>query len=619
MWRRPLRRRSPAEARTGLLMRPMPAGAYVSVIGGIRPGAGGQTRVLLLRHRLFAEHRGIDVPVLTFNPRPDYDGVRQSLHDDGLLLPTSRVLNMHEDLRARDISDLPADDPQPRPPATGRPDKTDGDGLPWRSTVTPSAGGRPWFEYVRPDGTVYARTPVDAGEGLVEVLRPDGQVAGSWPALGGLWRWWTRLVTPPTGHVFILSDSRFVSRELAGIDDARFFVLHQMHNPHTIGRRHWTSAISPTYADAMEHIGRLDALSSLTTRQRDDIARRFGATDNLVVIPNPVELPPVPEPRPARRPGRIVVIARLHSQKRLDQAVEAFAQVVRAHPEAQLDVYGSGPDREALERQIADLSLGASVTLHGHEPRAADELWSADVAWLTSAFEGYSLFLLEARARECPVVSFDVPYGPREQITDGVDGVLVPAGDVSALAAATAGLLDDRDRLEAMRAPARAGAAAHGHERFLDDWAEVVAGAVARKPYRTRIDAVTLQDVRLRLPGRDGRMTLSARLDVDGVLAPDDTTVAWQAYDDTSPDPVDLPATVTRDGDSWTIAGSAEVADLQASGRATTVRLLLLSRNSAWRHELFVGDLAPTGLLRRVARRAAGLLGRDRRHGTLEP
>ncbi|MCD9200093.1 glycosyltransferase [Aeromicrobium wangtongii] len=600
-------------------MRAMPAGAYVSVIGGIRPGAGGQTRVLLLRHRLFAEHRGIDVPILTFNPRSDYDRVRRSLHDDGLLLAHSRVLNMHEDLRGRDISALPAVAPQPRPPATAHPDRTDRDALPWRSTVTPLDGGRPWFEYARADGTIYSRTPVDAGEGIVEVLRPDGLAVDSWPTLGGMWRWWTRLATPPTGHVFILSDSRFVSRELAGIDDDRFFVLHQMHNPHTIGRRHWTSAISPTYADAMEHLGRLDVLSSLTARQRDDVARRYGATDNLVVIPNPVELPPVPEPRPARRPGRIVVIARLHSQKRLDLAVDAFAQLVRTHPWARLDLYGSGPEREALERQVADLGVGGSVTLHGHDPRAADELWSADVAWLTSAFEGYSLFLLEARARECPVVSFDVPYGPREQITDGVDGLLVRAGDTSALAAATGALLDDRARLEEMRAPARAGAAAHGPERFLDDWAEAVAGAVTRKRCRTRIDAVTLRDVRLRLPGRDGRMRLSARLSVDGVVPPDDTTLVWQAYTDVSPDPVDLPATVTHEAGTWTIVGDAPVAGLPVSGRRATVRLLLVSRNSAWRHELFVGDLAATGLLRRAARRVAGLLGRDRRHGTLEP
>jgi glycosyltransferase involved in cell wall biosynthesis len=175
----------------------------------------------------------------------------------------------------------------------------------------------------------------------------------------------------------------------------------------------------------MEHLGRLDALSTLTVRQRDDVARRYGDTDHLVVVPNPVELPPVPEPRPARPAGRIVVIARLHSQKRLDLAVDAFAVLARTHPGVHLDVYGSGPEREALERQVAGHDLGDRVTFHGHVARAADELWAADVAWLTSAFEGYSLFLLEARAARYSWY-LRLP-GPRAQPLSGIVRVELPA------------------------------------------------------------------------------------------------------------------------------------------------------------------------------------------------
>ena len=47
---------------------------------------------------------------------------------------------------------------------------------------------------------------------------------------------------------------------------------------------------------------------------------------------------------------------------------------------------------------------------------------------MTSSFEGYPLSTLESMSRGCPVVSYDIKYGPREQITDGVDGFLVPRG-----------------------------------------------------------------------------------------------------------------------------------------------------------------------------------------------
>ncbi len=53
---------------------------------------------------------------------------------------------------------------------------------------------------------------------------------------------------------------------------------------------------------------------------------------------------------------------------------------------------------------------------------------------MTSSFEGYPLATLESMSRGCPVVSYDIRYGPREQISDGVDGFLVPPGDIELLA-----------------------------------------------------------------------------------------------------------------------------------------------------------------------------------------
>lgn len=589
-------------------MTTMPPGAYVSIIGSIRPGAGGQTRLLLMRHRLFGRELGIDVSVLTYDPVPDYDDVRASLLADGLLLPDSRLLNMHEDLRVRDLSGHAATDADDRPTATADGRRKDPTGRPWRRRMTPVDGGAPWLEYVRPDGSVYARTPERGGDGRSEVFGPGGDVVGSWPTVGGMWRWWTQLVTPSTGHVFVLSDSRFVSREIALIEDERFLVLHQMHNPHTVGQRRWTSPITKSYADAMKHLGNLDALSCLTARQRDDVALRFGPTDNLVVVPNPVELPVPPDPLPKRQAGRIVMIARLHRQKRLDRAVQAIELLSATHPQARLDIYGSGPEREALEQQIVEAGLTAHVTLQGHQPSAADRFWEADLCWLTSTFEGDPLVLLEARSRGCPAVSFDIAYGPREQIIDGVDGRLVLADDVPALVRATADLLDDRASLEAMRVPAQEGAAQHGPQRFLDDWAAVAADAIDRKPHRVQLE-VEVQDVRLDRPTRAqaGRLELSAELEVRGPRDLADLTIRWQAYGPDSPRPVELPLTVEADDlGVHRLTGTAPAEVVDELGRLddpVTVRLLLACRNRAWRRNLLVGAFGADATRSRGVRR----------------
>ena len=79
-----------------------------------------------------------------------------------------------------------------------------------------------------------------------------------------------------------------------------------------------------------------------------------------------------------------------------------------------------------LEQVAAGTASPRSVTLHGHDPRARDALWNSSAFLMTSLFEGYPLSTLESLSHGCPVISYDIKYGPREQISEGVDGFLVP-------------------------------------------------------------------------------------------------------------------------------------------------------------------------------------------------
>jgi glycosyltransferase involved in cell wall biosynthesis len=112
----------------------------------------------------------------------------------------------------------------------------------------------------------------------------------------------------------------------------------------------------------------------------------------------------------------------------LEKGPDLFCVLAAAAPGPHYVAYGDGPMLHALHAVH-----GGHVTFHG--PRAAmDGAWSGiGLLAVTSRAEGLPLAVLEAMANGVPVASFAVGGLP-EVIEDGVNGFLVPAGDLEALA-----------------------------------------------------------------------------------------------------------------------------------------------------------------------------------------
>lgn len=164
----------------------------------------------------------------------------------------------------------------------------------------------------------------------------------------------------------------------------------------------------------------------------------------------------------------VVAAGRLAPVKRYDLLLTAFAQVVRRHPEWRLKLFGSGPLAADLRRQVEALGLGRNVDMPGRTNRLDDELAQASLVAVSSRSEGFGMTIIEAMGHGVPVVSTDCPTGPREIITDGVDGLLVRNGDAEALAQGMLALIDDPARRSAMGAQARRTAERYSPEVVVD-------------------------------------------------------------------------------------------------------------------------------------------------------
>ena len=146
-------------------------------------------------------------------------------------------------------------------------------------------------------------------------------------------------------------------------------------------------------------------------------------------------------------------------------------------------MYGDGPEHGALQGLIDELGLDAHVVLRGLTDDPGHELDAASVFLSTSAFEGQGLSIAEALVHGCPVVAYDVRYGPRDLLADG-GGVLVPDADLDALAAAIVELLTDVELRARLTAEAVAAARAVHPEHAMAALAQAVDDVLARPSRR---------------------------------------------------------------------------------------------------------------------------------------
>jgi glycosyltransferase involved in cell wall biosynthesis len=198
--------------------------------------------------------------------------------------------------------------------------------------------------------------------------------------------------------------------------------------------RHWRDAFDRVVAN------------SETTRR---VLVANGIEPVEVIYAGVASRPPRP---PLEFPPTVAYAGRLVPEKGVDFLLRSFAQVVAEIPDARLLIAGEGQERGRLERLARELGTEGSISMLGHLPgpeleRVLDTAWAQAIPSLWD--EPFGIVALEAMMRGTAVVGSETG-GFAEVVRHGETGLLVPPGDVPALARALLAVLGDRETAEAL-------------------------------------------------------------------------------------------------------------------------------------------------------------------------
>lgn len=171
----------------------------------------------------------------------------------------------------------------------------------------------------------------------------------------------------------------------------------------------------------------------------------------------------------------IAFMGRLTRQKNPEMLIEAFVLFSRNHPNYHLDIFGDGELQKVLETLVEKKGLAGAVSFHGQCSDAVERAAKCLMYVSTSDYEGISNSMLEAMSMGMPCVCTDCAGGgARLAIRDGENGLLVPPGDIEAMAAAISRVADNPSLARQLGAMGKESMKRFSPEVIYGRWADVL-------------------------------------------------------------------------------------------------------------------------------------------------
>ena len=167
---------------------------------------------------------------------------------------------------------------------------------------------------------------------------------------------------------------------------------------------------------------------------------------------------------------RVIAVGRLDYQKSFDRLIQVWEKVHLQMPQWRLDIFGQGEWQEMLQRMIDERGLQEVVKLNAPTKNIGKEYSESSMLVMSSHYEGFPMVMIEAMACGLPAVCFDFKCGPRDIVSEGENGLIVPDGDIDGMAEAMVRLMKDDDLRKRMGENAKKVVEKYSEDRVMGLW-----------------------------------------------------------------------------------------------------------------------------------------------------
>ncbi len=190
--------------------------------------------------------------------------------------------------------------------------------------------------------------------------------------------------------------------------------------------------------------------------------------NNVQVISNPLSFYPIDCSNLQNK--KVIAVGKHCRQKGFDRLLQSWSKITRKFPDWKLEIYGTIEENEGLLNLAHSLRINNTVSFFPPEKNIGDKYQEASIYAMSSRYEGFGMVLTEAMAYGVPCVSFDCPYGPSDIINDGVDGFLVPNGNIDKFSEKIGELMQNNELRTHMGSQARKNVMRFAPETIVPQW-----------------------------------------------------------------------------------------------------------------------------------------------------